>query len=518
MAITVKGLTREGLSNVSVCRTTKLLALLGVLAVSVCYVKEVSYAGSSAVSTYHLASGNATDVVVAKTGDILVSISNSEEKLVGIQIFSPALDFASPCIIRLDAPIVSAQGVVRFPDRTLQRRSTKQSIGVAVEDSGVAFLRADLSTCAKESIVVAQKPVQPPPPCGGKDQPKCSPGTFDLAVTPNSKLEYAFVANEYGATKPASKNDNLGGTVGIIRIVRDPMGKFRPGTRPIRANAYIYIPGADTIPGVTISKDGKYLYVVNENAKSGTYPKGSRYYNNPYNNPTGISNADLVTDSCVNEYGKNDNKANNGVLTIIDVNKAIYGGGQRSIIQTIASGCSPVRVVETADGQNIFVATRGGNPEDPDCTTAPAGSVGRILVFDVSKLRSRDLDTANEALVNVIKDSGGTAPVGLALFDRDQRLAVANSNRFTKGATGMTSVAIFDVGDPSAVTGPEVVCPSSNIFDFPRGVTTHGSKVYVANFGTDTEEGEVVVKVPGKLQVITIVEDEDSTSGCTVEP
>lgn len=481
---------------------------------------------AEAISTYYPAFGNAGDVVVARTGDILVSLSFQSP---GIQIFSPSSGFANPCggsnIIGFDSSITQVTGMALFPDRYLQSRGPKQSIGVAVEQSGVAFLRADLNTCDKESIVRAQEPVE-------TNCESCSPGSFAVAVTPNPWLGYTFVANEYGKTEPASENNNLGGTVGIIRTVRDLRGGFLSWTRPIPFNAYLYIPGASTIPGVTISQDGKYLYVVNEVApKEGNYPQGTHYSGNPYSNPTGVANPDLTgcekvdglwkcAPLCVNEYGQSDSQSNNGVLTVIDVDKAKRGWGQRSIIQTVAAGCSPVRVVETADGQYIFVATRGGNPGASDAPIVPAaGSVGRVLVFDVSKLLSRDLDTANEALVNAIKDSGGTAPVGLALFDEDKRLAVANSNRFTKGATGETSVAIFNVSDPSAVTEPDVVCESP-IFSFPRGVASDGSSVYVANFGCRPDEkndycgssNSPPVPVPGALQVITNIEA--STSSC----
>ena len=507
MGITVRVSPRVSKPKLSILCAYHVLVVMSILAVSICYDAEVSYAGSRAVSTYYPAFGSPGDVVVAKTGDVLVSLSSPDP---GIQIFSPTRGFANPCggrnIIKFDPPIVKTLGMALFSDRYRRRRSSKQSISVAVEQSGAAFLLADLRTCSKESIVVAQQPV-------GQNCTQCPPGSADLAVTPKRWFEYAFVANEYGETESPSinKKEDLAGTVGVIRIARNRRGKFGRRSRPIHHNPYLYIPGGDTIPEVTMSHDGKYLFVVNEISISGTYPRGSRYYKNPYSNPTGISNGDLATDSCINQYPQSTNTLNNGVLTIIDVDKATRGWGQRSIIQTIASGCSPVRVVETADGQYIFVATRGGNPRDSDSSTVPeAGSLGRIIVFDVSKLLSRDLHTVNEALVNVIKNSGGTAPVGLALFEEDQRLAVANSNRNTEGETGTTSVAIINVHDPSAVTEPEVICPSPNIFSFPRAVTSDGTRVYVANFGNSSEN------VSGSLQVITTVED--STFRCMVGP
>jgi hypothetical protein len=112
---------------------------------------------------------------------------------------------------------------------------------------------------------------------------------------------------------------------------------------------------------------------------------------------------------------------------------------------SIASGCSPVRAVETENGQYLFVAARGLNKELPP----QQGTSGyQILAFDVSKLVSRDglsniglgpsspsttprpastprprpsPNSPNDELVGQ-GDSGGTAPVGMALFENDDNL------------------------------------------------------------------------------------------------
>jgi len=73
----------------------------------------------------------------------------------------------------------------------------------------------------------------------------------------------------------------------------------------------------------------------------------------------------------------------------VEVEQAKQGRGQQAIVRTIASGCAPVRVVETVDGRYIWVATRGGDPDR-------LGVVGRVLAFDVQTLLS---DSPNNALV-----------------------------------------------------------------------------------------------------------------------
>jgi DNA-binding beta-propeller fold protein YncE len=264
----------------------------------------------------------------------------------------------------------------------------------------------------------------------------------------------------------ANVNFDGSGTIGIIKIATDLNGRFTSGTRPIPKNNYIYVKGGSAIAGMTISHDGRLLYVMSEIAAPG------------YENPTRSNNAVLVTgQTCVQKEGP----TLNGLLTVIDVDKAKAGAGQASILQTVASGCSPVRAVETANGQLIWVAARGSN---------------RVLAFDVQKL----LHVPNQALVGYGDLNGiGTAPVGIALFYHDQLLAVANSNRFTDGKSGITSVAILDVRDPSAVTAVQTI-KSESLCSFPRGVTLgpDGSTLYVANYGTPSAN----CVAPGALQVI----------------
>lgn len=449
-------------------------------------------------ATFHPSLGHAADVALAKTGDIVVSLGQAADP-VGLQIFEPA-GFTNPCggdtivdLTSLPVGIASAFGLGTLPDRPAQSSTNRQSIGVAVEQNGVEFLRFNPGNCKLDGdINVPQLPVT-----------GSSPGTFAVAVTPNGR--HAFIANEYGeADTSPDFNFNQGGTVGIVRTRRDRVGRFTGGTQQVGPVGYIYIRGANTIPGVTVSHDGKRLYVVNEGATS---KQPIHFGGHPFNNPTGIANPALVNEQCVNEFGSSDAYALNGLLTVIDVKKAVAGLGQDAIIRTIAAGCSPVRVVETADGSHVFVASRGGNPgtvgSDP-----PPGSIGRIIVFDVKKLTSPRRHRVNKSPVSVF-NSAGTAPVGMTLFADDGLLAVANSNRFTSGE-GKTNVAIFDVSRRKAPKR-KTVCASPELFSFPRGVTAAGNTLYVANFGSLPDN----FNVPGAFEVI---EYAAGLRGCAVGP
>lgn len=406
--------------------------------------------------------GYPMDSVVTDTNTVLVSLSSvggttgalPSAPLAGIQVFqNKAGGLVNPCATQ-------EQHLFRMPDATniTQVFGLKtypvdpESIGFAVSDSGVDFYTPkDFYTCA---LVETATNVQQPP------RITKSPGTGDLAFTPDGK--YAFVSNEYGkdTNYPAAV-----GTVGILKVVRSADGDFT-GTSLIANNHYIHIPGGNTMPGIALSHDGKRLYVSTEVAAPAELPNAQ--------DPTNSQNPILTGKRCFQMYDASLNPQPqwNGLLTVIDVEKAAAGQGQASIIQTIASGCSPVRVVETSDGQRIWVSARGDN---------------RVLAFDVAALLSAD---PNKSLIGYA-DSGGSAPVGMTLFNRDQLLAVTNSNRFTPnnppGDPNITNVAILDVRQPSKAKVINSL-PSAGKGDFPRGVSVgpDGTTLYVTNYNVGT--------------------------------
>ena len=152
---------------------------------------------------------------------LLVSVSGAT----GVQVFRNS-DFTNPCggqqILNFPRPRPGGQPVQTVDGMQFFPGSPQVSVGAAVEAHGAEFFRlASLNQpCAIDGIVnVRQLPVISNCP----NAPNCSPGTFDIAVTPDG--EYAFVANEYGVM-PNGLNMGLGGTVGIIRVQRDDFGRF----------------------------------------------------------------------------------------------------------------------------------------------------------------------------------------------------------------------------------------------------------------------------------------------------
>jgi hypothetical protein len=487
------------------------LLMVASLALFLCAAGGVSYGDSARLTSpkvtvdaqFYPTFGTPNDALVtADDSYVLVSVSQVAHPpfgATGVQVFKKP-DFTNPCggqqIISFPQPIPGStppppggpvqtvDGMKFFPG------SPQVSVGAAVEAQGAEFFRlASLNQpCAVDGIINVQ---QPPviPDCA---QQLCPPGTFDLAVTPDGR--YAFVANEYGALpNPPPNNVNAGsGTIGIIRVQRDHSGRFTPGTRSIVPTPYIYIPGGSAIPGVTTSHDGKYVFVTSEGAVEGINPETMM----PYRDPTNVQNSQngtVLCPGCLDSVNRCDNKsdgtqASNGLLTVIDVNKARRGMGQASIKTIIACGCSPVRAVETADGQYVFVATRGRNNELP--LPPEQGASGyQVLAFHRATLVSH---SPNDALVGY-GDTHGTAPVGMALFNGDNLLAVANGNRYfyesgcvnpPPGRPPCTaSVAIMDVSNPAAPTVEQVIPNADNAF--PRNITLgpDGSTLYVPNAG-----------------------------------
>jgi DNA-binding beta-propeller fold protein YncE len=498
---------------------------LGFLALCLCYSGSISRGSSSSSNPptvtvldthFYPTFGNpAKALITDDDAYVLVSVNQPPaptpcagsptpagtptENLTGVQVFERPC-FTNPCngrqiinfpppMIRREAPVKSVYGMQFFPG------SPQVSIGAAVEARGAEFFR--LSSLNEPCSIDGVRNVPEEPVVANCPGGLCPPGTFDVAVTPDG--QYAFVANEYG-TLPSPTPPNLlgGGTIGVIKIERDAAGRF---TRRTRALHTIYVPGGNTIPGITMSHDGRHLYVTCEGSSDGE--EMGEWYRDPTNFRS-TQNSVVLCPGCnetdrTHPYGfkRCDNKSNgggenNGLLVVVDVAKAIAGEPD-AITTRIASGCSPVRAVATADDRYVFVAARGRNKLLP----TPLGASGyQILAFDAQALVS---DTPNDAFLGY-GDSGGTGPVGMALFGKnDSLLAVANSNRYYYESVCSAhpedctaSVAILDVSNPSAPAVQQIIPnpDNPNSSAFPRDVTIgpDGSTIYVPNFNANLLE------------------------------
>lgn len=281
-----------------------------------------------------------------------------------------------------------------------------RTVAVGFFDAGVAFLPLDsvLQGNAAAHII----------PQGDHA------GSGDLAVTPDGKT--LFVANEF----------LRGGSVGVIALRRDPKGQLAPV-------GIGEIPTQLATPGIAISPDGTRLYASNE-----LLPEHV-----PERLP-GHGNPDLEHGGCLQD--DINNPMQNGGLSVIDTAKATAPTNdfspqqqRHATLAVINAGCSPMHEAISADGRTVYVTAQGDN---------------KILVFNAAALEH----DPEHALLRTI-DTSGEAPVGLALFDHDRKLLVANSNRFTNGPG---NAAVIDL---TIAPDKQPVVQTIKTGDFPRSVT-----------------------------------------------
>ena len=240
------------------------------------------------------------------------------------------------------------------------------------------------------------------------------PGTpFGVVVTPDGR--WAFVA--------------LISSVEVLRLGPALTRGFGP------ANFVGAIPLGLAPVGMAVSPDGRWLYATSEVAGRNARGQGS--------------------------------------LTVISLPRAETDPAA-SVVTTVAAGCSPVRVITSADGREVWVTAR----ESDD-----------LLCFDAAALRS---DPAR-ALVAVVRV--GEAPVGLMLVRDGSRVVVADSNRFN--ATGANSdLSVVNVA--AALAGRPAVTGRIPAGQFPRemALVPGGQRLLVSNFASGQVEAVSVPTIP----------------------
>jgi hypothetical protein len=291
----------------------------------------------------------------------------------------------------------------------------ERTLAVGVGNEGVAFLDV-------HDLV------------GGKGAPHFASqtigaGTFDVVATADGK--FVFSSNEYGIV------DGQRGSVGIIATHIDPRG------RVVHPQTLGQIAVGDVVPSLSLSPDGTRIYVASELV--------------PAHNPLSIAGTDnplLSKADCVQRRGTPPQPS--GYISVIDTGRAIELKDD-AVLARIASGCSPVRLVERADASVLFVSARGDDA---------------ILSFDTNLLEH---DPEHAFLGSL--PSGGTAPVGMRLFLGDRLLAVANSNRFGD-ANG--NLAIFKLSGDRKPIAQRLLTAGG----FPRNLSlsTDGSTLYLTNY------------------------------------
>jgi DNA-binding beta-propeller fold protein YncE len=243
-------------------------------------------------------------------------------------------------------------------------------------------------------------------------------GAIEVAVSPDDK--FAFVSLEnwasiavYNLHRALAKGFGAGDLVGTIPV----------GVAPV---------------GLAVSPDGRWLYATSETAR---------------NAPVSATTA--------------------GTLTVIDLRRAETDPAA-SVVGTVDAGCSPVRVITSANGSVVWVTARGSD---------------RLLGFSAARLRT---DPTHSMIASV---EVGEAPVGLALVDGGSKIVVADSNRF--GAQGAAS-NLAVVGIAAALAGRPALLGYLQAGGFPREMALEpdGRALLVTNYSSGQLESVDVADLP----------------------
>jgi DNA-binding beta-propeller fold protein YncE len=256
-------------------------------------------------------------------------------------------------------------------------------------------------------------------------------GAIEVAVSPDGR--FAFVSLEYSSSiavfnlrKALAGGFGKAGFVGMVSV----------GTAPV---------------GLDMSPDGQWLYATSEAAGQ---QAGS---------PAATSPASTTSPR---------SSGAQGTLTVISIARAETDPAA-SVVAAAYAGCSPVRVITSADGSVVWVTARESD---------------RLLGFSAARLRS---DPAHSLVASVVV---GEEPVGLVLANDGERMVVADSNRFGEGAT--SSLAVVNV--TAALAGRPAVLGYLPTGLFPREMALEpgGRTLLVTDYISDQLESVSVAALP----------------------
>ena len=295
---------------------------------------------------------------------------------------------------------------------------TGQPLGEVLTHDGRYLLAADNEDGALVISVGRAEAGQADAQVGILGNGTAGSGAIEVAVSPDDR--FAFVSLEDSASIAVY---NLQRALAKGFGVADLVGTVPVGIAPV---------------GLAVSPDGRWLYATSEAERSAR-----------------------VT------------ATTSGTLTVIDLRRAETDPAV-SVVATVDAGCSPVRVITSADGGVIWVTARGSD---------------RLLGFSAARLRT---DPAHSMIASV---EVGEAPVGLALVDGGTKIVVADSNRFS--ATGAAS-SLAVVGVAAALAGRRALLGYLSAGGFPREMALEpdGRTLLVSNFSSGQLEAVGVADLP----------------------
>jgi DNA-binding beta-propeller fold protein YncE len=305
-----------------------------------------------------------------------------------------------------------------LPDMVHRVSLTGPPVGETLTHDGRYLLAADSANGALVISVARAEAGQADAQAGTLGSGTGDAGAIEVAVSPDDR--FAFVSLEdwasiavYNLRRALEKGFSSADLVGMIPV----------GIAPV---------------GLAVSPDGRWLYATSEAAREGPV-----------------------------------SAAGGGTLTVIGLRRAETDPAA-SVVATVDAGCSPVRVITSANGSVVWVTARESD---------------RLLGFSAARLRT---DPARSLIASV---EVGEAPVGLALVDSGSRIVVADSNRFSASGAA-SSLAVVDVAD--ALAGRAALSGYLPAGGFPRemALAPDGRALFVTNFSSGQLEVVAVGELP----------------------
>jgi DNA-binding beta-propeller fold protein YncE len=280
-----------------------------------------------------------------------------------------------------------------------------QPLGEALTTDGTYLLVADESGVAVLAVTALLGGVSANPVVGQLQAPT-GEGAIEVAISPDDR--FAFVTLEDSSQMAVF---NLGTALASNFSSSGFVGFIPLGLGPV---------------GIAIAPNGQTMYVTSESGATA---------------------------------------GSDGTLSVISMSGA-ETSPSNAVVSNVIAGCSPVRVITSSNGADVWVSARGSN---------------QILAYSAPGLVT-DPSTALIAQVTV-----GQSPVDLSFVDNDARIVVADSNRFyVQGAWSALSV----VDPAAALAGHPALLGSIPTGLFPRQISVepNGSTMLVTDYDSSQLE------------------------------
>jgi len=291
--------------------------------------------------------------------------------------------------------------------------------GAALSPNGRLLVVADGAGATVISVAAAEQGSKHAvlgslvPPGGGT-----SSGAVEVAITPDDR--YAFISLENAAE------------IAVFNLDKAMAAGFRAGA------GYIGAINAGFGPvGMAVSPDGRWLYATSLSEN-------------------GASQVATV-----------------GLLSVISVAKAESDPAE-SVVTTVPAGCTPVRVITSANGSVVWLTAQGSDA---------------LLAFSAARLPT---DSAHALLAAV---QVGEAPVDLALARAGTLIVVSDSDRYGAGLPP-GNLAVVDVADALARRPAFLGYLAAGRFPRDVAASGSGSLLLVANYASGQVEAVNAVGLP----------------------